>query len=82
MSEIMNTFSNEQLQELAQEAIAGGEELETALALIRREMGYRGLVMAVPDTTGVIDALVDSDGMVNPNHVDQHWQIDFQRSEG
>ncbi len=79
MGEIMKYVPDETLLELAQEAIAGGEELESALALIRKEMGYRGLILTAPDSTGVYDA---NDGTPDaPTHVDQHWQTDYLRGE-
>lgn len=74
---VVHYVSDEKLLEIAQEAIAGGEELAPALALIRREMGYRGLTLVAPDNTGVYDAV---DGTPDaPKHDDVKWQTDFPR---
>ena len=73
MGELIRVLSDTELISLAEEAQRGGEELETARALLRREMGFRGLIMTPEDSTGLVDALEDTEGMIEPQHEDEQW---------
>ena len=56
---------------------ASKPELKETLDVLQREKRRRqGLTLAATadlNSTGVVDALEDTDGMVEPRHVDQVW---------
>lgn len=70
---IVSQLSNIDILRLHTEASQGGEELETARALLRREMAHRGLLETLQTSSGVVDALEDIEGMVEPQHQDSTW---------
>lgn len=70
---LVTQLSDVDILRLASEASQGGEELETARVLLRHEMARRGILDTLETTSGVVNALEDIDGMVEPNHQDSRW---------
>jgi hypothetical protein len=64
---IFDGVSNAELMRIATDAIYGGEELETARTLIRREMAQRCLVTALKEE------------YVNPPEALVRWATDYDR---
>jgi hypothetical protein len=75
MSEMIESLDDNTILRLIGEARQSVSELEGARALLQREMARRGILFI--DTTGFIDALQDTEGMIEPSHVDSRWQTDF-----
>ena len=71
----ISQLSDVDILRLASEASQGGEELETARTLLRHEMARRGILDTLETTTGVVDALEDVEGMIEPRHNDSRWAI-------